>query len=236
MSAIDMKYDIASDVKTCKHCGETKELTAFAKVPKAKDGRGWRCYACAYAAKAALNNDDKRAKAAARTRKWKRMNPDKVRLWRGSKNPIDRAYHVRPKRDAKIDADAGSALAQKNAICNMDMAIRRDIRRYLSANKSYVYLITVDHVIRYIGKGTGKRMWTHIGTAIRRNDRINRGWDVRPNTLYSNLYDTIKSQGDLRMNIVRDGLSDYDAYCLESRLIDAIRPMGILWNTANGRA
>jgi hypothetical protein len=79
MSAYGMNYLFGANVKACKHCGDLKSLDAFPKVPKARDGRGGRCYACANVVRRATGTDEKRAKTAARQREWKRLNQDKVR-------------------------------------------------------------------------------------------------------------------------------------------------------------
>lgn len=82
MSAYGMNYFFGANVKACKHCEELKSPDAFPKVPKARDGRGGRCYACAYAARQPLVDDGKRALAAARQREWKKRNQDKVKARR----------------------------------------------------------------------------------------------------------------------------------------------------------
>jgi hypothetical protein len=271
MSAYGMNYFFGENVKACKKCGELKSPDAFPKVPKARDGRGGRCYACAYAAKAVLVDDDKRAKNAARARKWKSLNQGKVKARRSIDKELDRqrrapaiAERLARLQACKAERDAAKAaakaermaltLAQREerrlallperaiatAVYNMDAAVRRDIKRYIVSplvvpGGAYVYLITVDHVIRYVGKGNGKRALCHIKTAIVEADKIRRRAYRRTTNLYSNLYNAIVGQRCINVNIVRDGMSDHDAYRLESRLIDAIRPMGILWNVANGR-
>lgn len=133
MSAYGMNYFYGANVKACKHCGELKSPDAFPKVPKARDGRGGRCYACAYAAKAVLVDDDKRAKAAARVRAWKRRNPDKVKDRRAVDKELDRQRRapVIAERLARMQARRAERDTAK-AVAKMDAAVLLDTRRAMN--------------------------------------------------------------------------------------------------------
>lgn len=263
MTAFNMGLEFVSNVKPCKCCGQTKDLSAYPKVPKARDGRGGRCYTCAYAARAVLVTDEKRAAAASRTRLWKERNPDKVKARREVDRRLSgritieqlhaRSHERRAERhtaksvarmDAAVFADVRRILreqrdARHKAVSAMDRAVSADIRRYLplrlvSVGGAYVYLITVDHLIRYVGKGTGTRAWDHVSNAIKALRYVELGMIMRPNEMYSKLCDSIRNRSNVCVHIVRDGMSDCDAYNLEWKLIGVLRPIGILWNSSNG--
>lgn len=97
----------------------------------------------------------------------------------------------------------------------------------------YVYHILVDGIIRYVGKGSGERVYDHIKVA----EKINRGRvtsrKILRSTLYTRLARSIREDSTVTLIIVSEGLSDADAYNLEIEEI-AARPIGSLWNDTRG--
>ena len=69
-------------LKPCKKCGEEKPLTSFPKCATARDGRGGRCFVCAYAARAPHQTQDQKARQSTKIRQWKVDNLD---AWRQKK-------------------------------------------------------------------------------------------------------------------------------------------------------
>lgn len=134
MSAYGMNYFFGENVKPCKKCGELKSTDAFPKVPKARDGRGGSCYACCYASKAKLLDDDRRAKNATRQRKWKSLNQDKVKARRSVDKERDRQLRGRVTieewrarlHERRAERDTARAVAK------MDAAVLLDIRRAMN--------------------------------------------------------------------------------------------------------
>lgn len=98
---------------------------------------------------------------------------------------------------------------------------------------AYVYVFVIDGVDRYIGKGTTDRYRQHIwkcrGIMRRRAD----GKKVTATLFYNKLIKAIQKKASIEVRIVRDGMSEGDAYNLETEEIIA-RPVGQLWNSFRG--
>ena len=92
-------------------------------------------------------------------------------------------------------------------------------RRARSDAAAYLYIITVDGITRYIGKGRGTRMLMHAINA--RRDAAKLG--LRLNRLYPlmhrNLVRALRAGSKVRERVIASGLSDADAYRREARMI-----------------
>lgn len=88
---------------------------------------------------------------------------------------------------------------------------------------AYVYAISVDGVLRYVGKGTGNRAWVHLTGARRGNARVGTA---------------VKRGQSVKVEIVREGLTDAEAFALEEQIISEVgredNGTGSLWNLSAG--
>lgn len=88
---------------------------------------------------------------------------------------------------------------------------------------AYVYAISVDGVLRYVGKGTGNRAWVHLSGAKRGNRRIAAA---------------VKRGQSVQVTIIQSDLTDAEAFDLEEQMIAQIGRedigAGPLWNLATG--
>jgi hypothetical protein len=97
--------------------------------------------------------------------------------------------------------------------------------------KAYVYQIIVDGVVRYIGKGTGKRAMSHITIARSIIRRRAAGETVRATHFQNRLAKAYRDGADIQIEIVAGGLSDASAFDLEMVQIATHRQ---LWNMTAG--
>lgn len=99
----------------------------------------------------------------------------------------------------------------------------------------YVYnLIDADGVVRYVGKGTGCRVDSHLGVilALAAGARA-----TRASKVHRRFAVDIQIGRQFRAAVVADGLSQAEAYAMEARLIAKHRREtegGILWNVLAG--
>jgi hypothetical protein len=98
---------------------------------------------------------------------------------------------------------------------------------------AYVYAITVDDVVRYIGKGRRYRVREHYRIARLILRKRSAGKKIKSNRFYNRLAKAMASRQRVDEAILASGLSDADAFQLERRLI-AGYPTGQLWNVAPG--
>lgn len=88
---------------------------------------------------------------------------------------------------------------------------------------AYVYAISVDGVLRYVGKGTGNRAWVHLSGAKRGNRRVAAA---------------VRRGQSVQVTIIQSNLTDDEAFALEEKMIaQAGREdigTGPLWNLATG--
>jgi hypothetical protein len=98
---------------------------------------------------------------------------------------------------------------------------------------SYVYQLIVDDVVRYIGKGTGRRVHNHFSIAATLNRRRAAGEKVKSTILYNRLAKALRTGRSVDHKIVADGPTSDQAYSLEIESISSI-PSGQLWNVRPG--
>jgi hypothetical protein len=99
----------------------------------------------------------------------------------------------------------------------------------------YVYnLIDADGVVRYVGKGTGRRVDFHLGMIL----ALAAGAPAtRASKVHRRFATDVQIGRQFRAAIVADGLSQADAYAMEARLIAKHRREtegGTLWNVLAG--
>ena len=100
--------------------------------------------------------------------------------------------------------------------------------------RAYVYQIIVDGVVRYVGKGTGKRATSHIAIVRSIIRRRAAGETVRATHFQNRLAKAYRDGADIQIEIVADGMTDAAAFDLE--VAQVARHRG-LWNmTAGGDA
>ncbi len=98
---------------------------------------------------------------------------------------------------------------------------------------AYVYQIVVDGVVRYIGKGTGKRMFHHVSIARHLSAKRANGQKVRGSLFYNKLAKAISSDCIIEPSVVAENLSEESAYERERKEIDSY-PEDQLWNVFSG--
>lgn len=98
----------------------------------------------------------------------------------------------------------------------------------------YVYEVIIDDLVRYVGKGTGRRFKNHITTA-KRYDRYMR--EGRPQITVSPFYEKLLIElgrgSDISYRIVDKFNDDDDALAKEIEHISSF-PVGQLWNDGPG--
>ena len=103
----------------------------------------------------------------------------------------------------------------------------------------YVYAISVDGVIRYIGKGSNGRMHFHVIEAQRINRRRARGanTDVTSTTFYRKLAAALRRGATIRDAVLVNHLTEREAYRLEKEKIERLytRKPSQLWNSVDER-
>lgn len=98
---------------------------------------------------------------------------------------------------------------------------------------AFVYAITVDGVVRYIGKGSGGRIREHILAMRKIARRRAAGEKVVASHFYNRLVKAFLSGADISWTVIEDGLSHDDAFRRERSEI-AAAPGGQLWNLREG--
>ena len=96
---------------------------------------------------------------------------------------------------------------------------------------SYVYLITVDGVDRYVGKGTGQRLHAHLKRAQYVNVLRASGKKAKTSRFYNRLAKALRNGAVVNAIILIDGLTDEEAYKIEAAEV-AVRSG--LWNETSG--
>lgn len=101
--------------------------------------------------------------------------------------------------------------------------------------KCYVYAIVVDGVVRYIGKGTGWRVRQHFAIARRLTVVRASGHKVKASYFHNKLSKSLLAGADVTSLILRDGMSDAEAYAEECRQIEAHDGLWNRWVGVGGR-
>lgn len=108
---------------------------------------------------------------------------------------------------------------------------RRRIRHDMAS--AYVYAITIDGLVRYIGKGRRYRVREHLRVANFLLSGRRAGKKIKANRFYNRLAAAMSAGSLVDELIFQDGLTDEGAFALERKLI-AECPKGQLWNVAPG--
>jgi hypothetical protein len=103
--------------------------------------------------------------------------------------------------------------------------------------KAYVYAIEVDGIVRYIGKGTGARLFMHVIEAKRTAARCGRKTSHLSPRRHRKLVEAIRAASTIVERVIVSDMSDGEAYRLESKLIADFHRFlaGQLWNTIDER-
>jgi len=109
----------------------------------------------------------------------------------------------------------------------------------VSEEQFYVYAIYVDGEVRYIGKGSNRRLHFHVIEAGRINRRRARGanTDRIATKFYRKLAEAMRHGATITGEIVLDGLTSQDAYRIEKQKIEELHKQNReqLWNTIDER-
>lgn len=108
-----------------------------------------------------------------------------------------------------------------------------DASLHQSPKASYVYEIVVDGTVRYIGKGTGRRVARHLSVAKSINRQRAAGEIVKARRFYNKLAKVLRRGSIVDCHIIVSGLSSEEAFAREIEII-ASAPAGQLWNELSG--
>jgi hypothetical protein len=102
---------------------------------------------------------------------------------------------------------------------------------------SYVYEIRVDGVLRYIGKGRNRRVYSHMIEAKRTDKRCGVNTDHLSPYFHRKLVEAIRSGSDVTEKIIISDLTDEEAYRIEEQMIGEWHKHNPdqLWNTIDER-
>ena len=106
----------------------------------------------------------------------------------------------------------------------------------LSPKDRYVYQIKVDGVVRYVGKGKGLRMYSHmkeVRDRLNRDFKLDRVWPL----FQRNLTEAVMKGAEVTEEVLTEGLTDKASYELEHKILkefvlDGKREQ--LWNIIPG--
>lgn len=98
---------------------------------------------------------------------------------------------------------------------------------------AYVYAIVVDGVVRYIGKGVGRRIFRHLSQTKGFVRRKATGETIALSGFYKKLLTSWENGAKIEEVFLAEGLSHDDAFALEIKTI-ALAPVGQLWNVLEG--
>lgn len=145
------------------------------------------------------------------------------------------SYSSRRRAATRLDSNQNCALLESAP--NREGQQQLDRRPQIEASRAYVYAILVNGIIRYIGKGSGSRLFTHTRNAKRSAQK--RG--VRPSNLsprfHRKLVEATRAEATVVERVIKSGLSDREAYRLEALIVACfhkLRPSQ-LWNTIDER-
>jgi hypothetical protein len=107
----------------------------------------------------------------------------------------------------------------------------------VTSKRFYVYVIYVDGVVRYVGKGSNGRIHFHVIEAQRINGRRVRGakTDRTSTNFYRKLAEAMRRGATIREEIVLSGLTNKAAYRFEKQRIEQLykQDRSQLWNTVD---
>ena len=89
---------------------------------------------------------------------------------------------------------------------------------------AYVYSVLIADVVRYIGKGVGRRSVSHEKLAAKINARRAAGEKIRTTRFYNELAKAMRDGQSVRVEIIADGLTDAEAIDLEKKTIAESKP------------
>ena len=100
-------------------------------------------------------------------------------------------------------------------------------------NGCYVYEVIVDDLVRYVGKGTGRRFKNHISTAKRYERYLHEGRQITVAPFYENLLIELGRGSEVTYRIVAQFSTDQEALAKEIEHIASFQE-GQLWNDGPG--
>lgn len=98
---------------------------------------------------------------------------------------------------------------------------------------AYVYEIVVDGIVRYVGKGRGRRHKVHLQIARRINRERQAGRTCKALKFHNRLAKSLIRGAAIEVRVVLSGVDDETAFAKEIELISAAAPAQ-LWNEAPG--
>lgn len=99
--------------------------------------------------------------------------------------------------------------------------------------RAYVYVIVVDGIVRYVGKGSTTRVRAHMRIVKSIARRRAAGENVRASYFYNRLTKAWLMGAEIQESIIIDQLTDHEAFQREIAEI-AAAPQGQLWNYWRG--
>lgn len=105
------------------------------------------------------------------------------------------------------------------------------------SSRAYIYEIRVDGIVRYIGKGNGRRMYNHLAEAKRTAQRCGARTSHLHPLRHRKLVEAVTSGAAIAERIIISGLSDRRALEVERMIIALFHRdrTGQLWNTVDER-
>ena len=106
-----------------------------------------------------------------------------------------------------------------------------------SSQSAYVYVLLVDDVVRYVGKGRNGRMYSHLLEAKRSAVRCAPDTSGLYPRMHRKLVEAVRAGSQVAESVIVSGLTDKAAYRRESRIIGEFHKhrAGQLWNTIDER-
>jgi hypothetical protein len=122
-------------------------------------------------------------------------------------------------------------------LADSDAAAIYDCVAQERSSRAYIYEIRVDAIVRYIGKGSGRRMYTHLAEAKRTAQRCGARTSHLHPLRHRRLVDALRRGAAIAERIIISGLSDRSAAELERMIIALFHRdrTGQLWNTVDER-
>lgn len=141
------------------------------------------------------------------------------------------------RRRAATRLDNNQSGASLESAPNGGRQQQRVRRPQIEASRAYVYAILVNGIIRYIGKGSGSRLFAHTLNAKRAAQK--RG--VRPSRLsprfHRKLVEATRAEATIVERVITSRLADREVYRLEALIVASFHRLwpSQLWNTIDER-